>query len=273
MTLAAVMLTGCYTVNIYNTDHPATGKLSLTTDWTNRTEGVAVPASYTAECVDPGGKVTLTGTVVEYPNLFVPGTYTLHLYNTAEKITLSGTTATVASAGTAGIDPLPGFQFWGAITQTIEADKDYSATVTMRQITRQLSFDLTIAEGDPERITALTATLDGVAGAWDMATDAPGGAVATVTPAFTRTGDKLTATVRLLGIAGAKQTLTLNLTFADGRTQQIVSDITSPLTAFNSDKKAPLTLSGHVNTPIASSHGGTITGWKVVLGGGVIDIY
>lgn len=269
--LAAVMLTACYKVDIHDTDHPDAGKLTLTTDWTNRTDGIVVPASYTAECVEPSGKVTLTGTTVEYPNLFVPGTYTLNIYNTADKITISGTVATVQAAGS-GIDPQPGFQFWGSIIKTIEADKDYSETVLMNQITRQLNFDLTIAEGDPARIQSITATLAGVAGAWDCKANTPSGAATTTVPVFTRTGNKLTAAIRLLGMSGTAQTLTLNLTFTDGDTQQIVSDIASQLAAFNSDKVQPLTLTGNLNTPIASGQSGNITDWTSVAGGD-IDIY
>ncbi len=284
---AAAALAGCYKVDIHDTDHPKTGKLTLTIDWSARTQGIAVPAQYTVECVDPSGKVTLSGTTVEYPNLFTPGTYTLNLYNTADKITVNGTVATAAwatpeiSAAAADdivgdvivVYPQPGFQFWGSITKTIEADKDYAETVAMQQITRQLAFELTVAEGEPERIRHIEAYLSGVAHAWDMAANTPSGAAAIVAPTFTREGNKLIAAVRLLGVTGAVQTLTLELSFSDGRSQTIVSDVSSQLTTFNNDKKTPLTLSGNVNTPIASDQNGTITGWIPVSGGGIIDIY
>ncbi len=269
-------------MDIYDTDHPTQGKLTLYVNWTNRTADVPVPVNYTAESA--GAKVTLSGSTVEYPNLLDPGIYTLNLYSTADKITLNGTVVSVATEGNIDINSsvprsatesrniaaLPGYQFFGTVTTEIEKDKDHTATVVMQQIIRDLHFDLTIAEGDPERIKYVIATLGGIAGAWNCVTNTPQGGAVTVMPLFTRTAKKLTAWVRLLGTTGTSQTLTLNIVFNDGRSQQIVSDITSQLAAFNTNKQQPMTLSGNVNTPIGSTLTGTITDWTVVNGGSII---
>lgn len=256
----AVLFTGCYKVDIYNTEHPKTGKLTLITDWTNRTDGAAIPASYTAELVAPATKASLTGTIAEYPSLLVPGTYTLYLYNTTDEIVVNGTTATVAVVGS-GIAPQPGCVFWSVATENIEADKDYSTTVVMQQITRQLLFDLTITEGDPTRITSITATFYGVAGAWNCETDMPIGEPTVTIPVFARAEKRLTAMVQLLGVVGKTQILTLNLVFNDGHVQQIVTDLSVQLTSFNSDKTQPACLMGDVKAPIYTEYSGNINDW------------
>ena len=92
---AAVLLTtSCVKDELHDTPHPDTGKITVTADWTDRGDGVDIPAEWT---------VTMdgyTGTEIEETHaadyLFNPGQYTLVAYNTPENITISGTTATVA---------------------------------------------------------------------------------------------------------------------------------------------------------------------------------
>ena len=50
---AATSLAGCDVKDpIYNTPHPDHGTVTLTTDWTNRTAGIDIPASYTVAAGD-----------------------------------------------------------------------------------------------------------------------------------------------------------------------------------------------------------------------------
>ena len=43
-----IFLAGCDVKDpIYNTDHPENGKVTLATDWSARTAGIDIPASYT----------------------------------------------------------------------------------------------------------------------------------------------------------------------------------------------------------------------------------
>ena len=165
MVLAAAMFVGCYKVDIYWSDHPKQGRLVLVTDWSKRTTGVELPPNYTVRFLAPPGIVTLPKTRVEFPNLFDPGTYTLYLHNNAANIVMNGTVASVlVESGEIGpqamnldnpqqevqtlplstrapgeeyySNAMPGFLFWGSVTQTIEADHDYEVIVPMRQITR-----------------------------------------------------------------------------------------------------------------------------------------
>ena len=95
--LAAALLlaaTSCVKDELHNTPHPDTGKITVTADWTDRGEGVDIPAEWTVTMGDYTGTETGEAHAPDY--LFNPGDYTLAVYNIPENITISGTTATVA---------------------------------------------------------------------------------------------------------------------------------------------------------------------------------
>ena len=95
--LAAALLlaaTSCVKDELHDTPHPDYGKITVTADWTDRGDGVDIPAEWTVTMGDYTG--TETGETHAPDYLFNPGNYTLAAYNTPENITVSGTTATVA---------------------------------------------------------------------------------------------------------------------------------------------------------------------------------
>ncbi|MFV0420042.1 MAG: FimB/Mfa2 family fimbrial subunit [Dysgonomonas sp.] len=238
-------------------EDPLKGKMTLVTDWSKRTTGIEQPENYIVKL----GDQTLTYT---QPSNLLPelgtGTYPIHIYNIPEKIAVSGTTATVSTTGNT-VDPLPGWLFT-SITEAVYADfKEEMITVQMQQQMRQLTITLAVKEGDPERISATTAALTGVANSLDFKDNTHSGANLSITPVFTRNGNQLTAIVRLLGTVAEPQILTLDITFSDGRIQHIESDVSSQLVNFNLDKHIPLTISGNLNTPIEAGMQATINGW------------
>ena len=140
--LAAALLlaaTSCVKDELYDTPHPGTGRITVTADWTDRGDGVGVPAEWT---VTMGGYTgTETGETHTPDYLFNPGNYTLAAYNTPENITIDGTVAKVsASSGisTGGSDTYrnndtgnragefitgtPGWLFTSVQEVTVEAD-------------------------------------------------------------------------------------------------------------------------------------------------------
>ena len=97
LTLALLLtLGGCVKDELHDTPHPDTGSIAVTADWTDRGEGVDIPASWHIVMGDYTG--TETGATHSPDYLFNPGSYTLAAYNTPENITVSGTIATVAKA-------------------------------------------------------------------------------------------------------------------------------------------------------------------------------
>lgn len=277
---AALLLaaTSCVKDELHNTPHPDTGKITVTADWTDRGEGVDIPAEWTVTMGDYTG--TETGETHAPDYLFNPGDYTLAVYNTPENITISGTTATVAPTSGDGtgtfISNVPGWLFTSVQEVTVEADTDYDLTATMHQQVRQLTLVIEPTGDAADRIESIEGALSGAAGTMDFATGTYG-AASDVALHFTRIteGDdagKWTATVRLLGIAGNLQRLTATLTYTDGNPQptSLNSDLTATLDSFNDGKTAPLTLGGTIaETPGEAGFTGEISGWEKVDGGEV----
>ena len=251
---------------LHDTPHPDTGKITVTADWTDRGDGVDIPAEWTVTMGDYTG--TETGATHAPDYLFNPGDYTLAAYNTPENITISGTTATITGT--------PGWLFTSVQDVTIEADTDYYLTATMHQQVRQLTLVIEPAGDAADRIESIEGSLSGAAGTMDFATGTYG-AASDVALHFTRIteGDdagKWTATVRLLGIADNLQRLTATLTYSNGNPQptELESDLTAALADFNADKTIPLTLGGTIaETPTEAGVEAVITDWEKIDGGGV----
>ncbi len=275
LTLALLLtLGGCVKDELHDTPHPDTGSIAVTADWSDRGEGVDIPAEWT---VTMGGYTgTETGATHSPDYLFNPGSYTLAVYNPADGITVSGMTAAVAAADGGCIVNTPGWLFTSVQEVEIEADTDYSLTAVMQQQVRELTLMIEPAGDAADRIESIGGTLSGAAGTLDFATGTHG-TPSEVELHFTKIteGDdagKWMATVRLLGIAGDAQRLTATLTYTDGNPQptSLISDLTAALDGFNDGKTAPLTLGGTIaETPGEAGFTGEITGWETVDGGNV----
>ena len=262
--LSVLLLSACTRVDIYDTDHPEHGKITLTTDWSEIGQGVTAPQSYTVQIGDYS--TTITGTSKTIDNLFLPNIYNTYIYNVVDKITVSESTATVAVNNNIA-DSMPEWFFSSALSLTIEQDKDHHFTAVMQQQVRELNFVITPSGGTPDRIESITATLSGVASSLDFANNTHGNA-ASVVPVFTKQADgNWLATVRLLGITGNEQKLSLTITFADNSPATINTevDIHTELGDFNADKRTPLTLGAQVvETPTEAGFTATITDWTEI---------
>ena len=210
------MLASCVKDELHNTPHPDQGVVSVSVDYPQGAE----EDDYTVE-VD--GKPLDEGDNASDP--LTPGEHTVLVHNTPEGFTVTDGIAYVermdgTRAITDLINPLPETLYSGAKkTVTVVADDTLHLDLSVAQRTRDLRLELTVTEGDPERITAITGTLSGVARAYDLRNETLYGEAVSTAPAFTRNGDKVSADLRLLGIMGDRQTLTLVLTFTDGQTQ------------------------------------------------------
>ena len=276
--LAAALLlaaTSCVKDELHDTPHPDTGKITVTADWTDRGDGVDIPAEWTVTMGDYTG--TETGETHAPDYLFEPGSYTLAAYNTPEDITISGTTATVAPETGNGtyISNAPGWLFTSVQEAIIEADTDHELTAAMHQQVRQLTLVIEPTGDAADRIESIKGSLSGAAGTMDFVTGAYG-AASDVALHFTKITEgsdagKWTATVRLLGITGNTQTLTATLTYTDGNPADtgLESDLTAALADFNADKTVPLILGGTIaETPDEADFTAIIEDWKPGNGSG-----
>lgn len=252
--LLLIILSSCTIVEL---EEPLKGNITLVTDWSKRTAGIEQPASYLV--VMAGQTINCTEASTCLPE-FNAGTYPIHIYNSCDKITINGNTATVASNNNM-VETNPGWLFT-AVTEAVYADfKVETIIAVMQQQVRQLTIELTVAEGDPEHIASTAATLTGIANSLDFRSNVHSGTNLSVAPVFVRNGNKLTATVHLLGTTPELQNLTLDIAFTDGRTQRIESEVSSMLANFNTNKHLPVNISANLNTPAEAGFAATITGW------------
>ena len=257
---------------IYNTPHPNHGIVMGLTEWSQRGEGVEVPAEYLVEA--SGTMNTANATTFTMPELFEPDDVEVLAYNLPAGVSANGGIATV-STGTDGtlLVPDAGVLFSGAATVHVVADDTARVTLAMQQRMREVRFTLTITDGDPERITDIKARLDGVAASINLRTGEVIGNSASVMLSFLRKGDKLSANVWIIGIIEeAKQQIVTTLTFSDNHRIETTTDVTDIFHNFNADKLPPLSITGSLYAPVGTKPDGTIIDWKPGNGdGGDVD--
>ena len=222
--LAAILLASCVKDELYNTPHPDSGAVVVTADWSDRNSDADIPQAYILSIDGQEQEVSKETNVLN--RLLSAGKYTLAAYNKPDQVTVADNTASVNATSAKHINPMPGYLFASVQDINVVADDTLRVTARMKQLIRRLNLELTATEGDYSRVQSATATLSGVASVADMATGERS-AAAQVTNTFRQDGNKFTLFFRLLGIVTTEaQTLTVDITFNNGDTQQIVSDVT-----------------------------------------------
>lgn len=263
--LAAILLASCVKDELYNTPHPDSGAVVVTADWSDRNSDADIPQAYILSIDGQKQEVSKETNILN--RLMSAGKYTLAAYNKPDQVTVANNTASVNATSAKHINPMPGYLFASVQDINVVADDTLRVTARMKQLIRRLNLELTATEGDYSRVQSATATLSGVASVADMATGERS-AAAQVTNTFRQDGNKFTLFFRLLGIVTTEtQTLTVDITFNNGDTQQIVSDVTESMKNFNNEAE-PIKLKGNLLLPVeATVTGATITGWNEVDGG------
>ena len=267
--VAVFSLTGCVKDELYNTPHPDKGAIVVQMDWSNLLPE-AVPESYVIRVDDY--EQTVSGSTNTAERLSEPGEHTLTVYNKPQGITINGDIASVneiidGRAVGSRVEPLPGYLF--SISETVNVNKDDTLRITVkpRLWVRQANVALTVAEGDYQRIVAVTSALMGVEQSVNIRTGERQGTAVQVRNDFTVTDDKCNTSFRLMGIVPAEhQTLAVNIVFSNGDTQTIESDLSEQMRGFN-DGNAPLTLTGTLRLAVGAGMAGSIEGWQIADGG------
>lgn len=223
------------------------GLFLLSTDWSERTDGIELPSDYFVQIGD--SLFTLQQVLQNYEVNMPEGHYPLYVYHFAEQIFIEGTVATVATATRGGvtIEAMPGWLFTGYADVTIEKNQRHPVHVVMQQQTRELIITLTPQGANANQIASIDATLSGVTQSWDFLQNKPVGNPAIIQPNFIKQEDgSWQAKVRLLGVLGEEQLLTTSFSFYSDMPRQsgIKSDLSSLLLNFNAlpDAKVPFSL-------------------------------
>lgn len=282
--------------------HPATDfspAISTDTTFTLAASGAAAASAEAAANATATAAASAANAALPEALLTLPeASYSLIAWHEASGLTFDGTRFRLSTLpdGTLS-EPAP--LCAAAITFCAIAGQENRPPLKMQPHTRLLKLTLNISQGTPELLTDVTATLTGCAATREIRggekltrgedcelmkaeacelTKAEGdkltrtaetGDVGSIRPVFTRNGNTLSATHRLLGIAPAvRQQLTLTLHYAEGELQTQVYDLTSFLSGFNrfspdtADEVFTLTgdlqLQQSLESPGIS---GTITGW------------
>lgn len=259
--LPALVLASCVKDDLYNTPHPDKGALVVTADFSERTEGNAVPDTYVLS-VDGKACDANSGAPLCYPELLPAGEHEIVAYNEPAGMSLSGNVASVEVLQDGTVEPLPQYLYSYSGSVEAVADDTVRVTMPMGQRVRDLYLRFDITEGDVARLASVNGTLSGVAGAFDIAGETVTGAAMEVAPDFAVDGNSVAAHVRLLGTIGSRQTLSLNIEFTDGLTQTVESDVTDFLRDFGSDMLTPLELSGNLLLPLEPGFSFSITDMK-----------
>lgn len=274
------MLASCYKSDLSSTTHPDKGKMVIN----KLLPDDATPPAGGYTIIFNGESYNTTTTTTALDVEVAPGEYTIYVYSNHSEMSIDhdidtsgeGTIISSKVVDAGMVESLTEDLYFGTQTITVLADQVISSEINLNQVTRDISFNLQITEGDPERIVGVTATLSGIAGQWECVEDIPFGDAVTIALEFTQgeslskadvANDYLTGSIKVLGINGTEQILTIELTYSDGKSQKIVSDISAQLADANSNKSIAITLSGDINTPIESEQEGTITNWDQIIGG------
>lgn len=267
-TVAALSLSlgSCVKDELFDTPHPDKGAVVVTTDWSGRSGEAAVPGEYLLRIGT--AEQSVSGTANVFGTLLLPDTYDLLVCNTPDGMSVNTVDATASVNRTAAgyIAPLPGYLFASRQSINVSADDTLHVTAPMKQYVRRMELELTVTEGDYNRISSATATLDGVASGIDLGTGVRSG-VEKTSATLTQNGEKFTTAFRLLGIsASSSQTLTVAITFTNGDTQQVESNLTEQFATFN-DGVEPLKLTGNLLLPVEGGFTAIIGGWQSTDGG------
>ena len=263
--MTLIIFASCVKDKLYYTPHPDYGVAVITTDWSDISDEADVPQTYTLRIGALEQEVSEKTNV--FNQLLSPGEYTLTAYNKQDQVSISDNIVSVKAVSAKYINPAPSYLFASTQGISVVADDTLRVTAQMKQLVRRLDLELTATEGDYSRVQSAAATLTGVALTADIATGERS-AAAHVVNTLRQDGNKFTIFFRLLGIVPAEaQTLTVDITFNNGDTQQVVSDLTEAMREFNNGIK-PVKLTGNLLLPVeAGVTGATITGWNETEGG------
>lgn len=263
--MAAIALTSCVKDQLYDTPHPDTGGLTVTTDWSSKSNEATIPDTYILMIGDI--MQTVSGETNRFEQLLAPGAHNLTAFNIPEGMSLSGSIMSVNTLSDGLIESMPENLYIANRLFDIAADSELEITVPMLQYTRRLEIVLTVQEGQYERVANANATLSGICGAIDILSEQRSAIAQSTNSAVLQDGNKFHLAYNLLGIIPSeKQTLKIDISFTNGDTQTIESDLTSLLTDYHNEVST-LKLAGDLFLPLEGSFSGVISGWEVANGG------
>ncbi|MFI3331737.1 MAG: hypothetical protein R3Y38_08045 [Rikenellaceae bacterium] len=156
------------------------------------------------------------------------------------------------------------------INMYIDRDKEYLITPVPELLTRELTINVNISDGDVDLIEAGTkGELSGLAAGWALGKDAPSGDTASAILEFTRTGNVLSTTIDILGVdTTLTQSLDVTLEYTNNNPEPytFTFDVSDKLTNINTLNTLVIDVDA-VSAPTDPDVDGDISGWEPGTGG------
>lgn len=265
--IAALSLTSCIKDTLYHTPHPDKGCVMVSADFSARSASADAPAEYMLRCGTATPYTMPSAKEANYPEFLLPANYTFTAWNRCAKMSEADGTISVERNASGEIEPMPGYLFTARHEAEVIKDDTLRIALPMAQRTRDVQFELTVTEGNPELIASVGGTLSGIAAAFSLAEQNVAGNAATTRIAFVREGDKIKAAARLLGVIGTAQSLELEVRFTDrADIHRATVDLSAALARFDDDMTTTRMITGDLATPIGMDLTATITDWKNIKG-------
>ena len=148
---ALLLLCSCVKDDLVNTPHPDKGAVVVSADFSQHSEGIALPADYMLALGGETVAAPVAG-IFCHPVLFDPGTYPLTAFTSSDKMTVTGETVAINTVPGGTLEPLPGYLFTARQEIEVIRDDTVSVVLPMMQRVRDLHFAFTVTEGDCARI-------------------------------------------------------------------------------------------------------------------------
>ena len=265
--IAALSLTSCIKDTLYNTPHPNKGCVVVSADFSNRSTNADMPAEYILFCGNGTAYTMLSAKAENYPEFLAHGNHAFTAWNRCAKMSEADGTISVERSASGEIEPMPGYLFTAKHEADVIKDDTIRITLPMVQRTRDVQFELTVTEGNPELIASVGGTLSGIAAKFGLAEQKVTGNAASTHIAFVREGNKIKANARLLGVIGTAQSLELEVRFTDrADIHRATVDLTAALSRFDDDMTTTRVVTGNLETPTGMDLTATITDWKNMKG-------
>lgn len=268
--MAAALLTSCVKNTLY--DSPlgpsSAGSLTVITDWSAKAPEASIPATYTL-LVDSAEME-----VSETTNVFTPspaaGSHVLTVFNIAAGTHRKGNEVLIDTASNGEIYHMPADLFYAKKDFVKLQGEKQTVTAEMQQLTRRLVIELKVADDDLDQVASCSGTLASVCPSFDLAAGVRAANTAATTAHATKESDHLRLEYNLLDITpDADKTLTIHITYTDGETEDIDSDLSDILDDFG-DSNKPLVVTTDLSFSSGAKTTASISGWQVVDAGSFI---
>lgn len=223
----AVVSTGCVKDDLQDSELCGNGAVVVVPEFPDRTEGIDAPESYVINALDVDYTAPTAG---EYliPTTFTPGELSLLGYNKPAGMTLADGRMNVNERENGTIEPRPDAFFVGNASADVVKDETVTVTMPLMQRSYPIEFCFVVSSGDPSLLTGISLRLNGIARAFDMASQS----VVTGNPAaidFDIVKHDETAfyfgEAMILGIDGDKQIVELSVSYSNGKVHKETTDI------------------------------------------------